>query len=506
MMAIAEHNHSKRLKDLMPSVEQRFAGIEVQGICLDSRQVSPGDLFLACAGHVVDGRSYIKQAIAAGAVAVLVEQDAQWPESRVLNKIPLLVVDDLSARLSDIAGRFYDHPSFSLPVIGVTGTNGKTSCTQLMMQLLNRLNVSCGVMGTLGTGVDGELDQGLNTTPDAVAIQRLLAGWRDMQLPMIAMEVSSHGLEQGRVAAINYQLALFTNLSRDHLDYHGSMQSYAEAKALLFQQPGLKTAVINADDAFAGSLMSVIADDVEVLQYSLRPKKQADVWLQEIRYHPQGVSAQLHSPWGQFALNSPLLGEFNLSNVIAVIACLAKLGYSVPKIIAEVAGIEVIPGRMQRVSCAAEADISVVVDYAHTPDALEKALQAMRQHVSGKLWCVFGCGGDRDHGKRPQMGEVAQRFADHVVVTSDNPRSESASDIINEILGGVDRPTLVEEDRGIAIDSVIANARAGDAVLIAGKGHEEYQLIGKQRLPFSDIKQARLALAKRAAASNGGVA
>jgi UDP-N-acetylmuramoyl-L-alanyl-D-glutamate--2,6-diaminopimelate ligase len=504
MMAIAELNQDKQLMDLIPSVDPRFASIKVTGIQFDSRQVQRGDLFLACAGHNLDGRKFINQAIAAGAVAVLVEKDQLWSDDSIIKKAPLIVVEDLPARLSEIAGQFYDHPSKQMTVVGVTGTNGKTSCTQLMMQLYNRLKQSCGVIGTLGVGLDGHSDQAENTTPHAVTIQQLLAQWHSQQVPVAVMEASSHGLEQGRVAAVQFELALFTNLSRDHLDYHGSMQSYAEAKALLFQQPGLKTAVLNADDKFSSSLQALLAADVKPVSYSVKKSLTAtDFWLENCVYHADGVSAQLHTPNGIFTLNSPLLGEFNLSNAVAVIACLSSLGITVAELVSALASVEVIPGRMQNVATAGHSDIAVVVDYAHTPDALEKALSAMRQHCQGHLWCVFGCGGDRDQGKRPQMGAIAQRFADHVVVTSDNPRSEPASDIINEILGGVDRPSLIEEDRAIAIATVIAKAAPGDAVLIAGKGHEDYQLIGKQRLPFSDLKQARLALAQRAANSSG---
>jgi UDP-N-acetylmuramoyl-L-alanyl-D-glutamate--2,6-diaminopimelate ligase len=498
MTATVKMKQFKQLMDLVPSVDKRFATIEVLGLEFDSRQIKQGDVFLACAGHTQDGRKFINQAISSGAVAVLVEKGQQWSADSVVKGTPVIVVDNLSDRLSELAGNFFERPSQYMTVIGVTGTNGKTSCTQLMMQLFNRLNESCGVIGTLGVGVDGSFDSVENTTPNAVFIQDLLSQWKTRDVGVAVMEASSHGLEQGRVAAIQFELALFTNLSRDHLDYHGSMQSYAEAKALLFQQSGLKKAVLNADDAFADSLQSLISDSVAVLRYSVKSSSAADLWLEDVVFHAKGVNATLHTPWGVFPLSSPLLGQFNLSNVVAAIACLGSLGYPVARLVEEIDSITVIPGRMEHVSSIEQSDISVVVDYAHTPDALEKALLAMRQHTSGQLWCVFGCGGDRDQGKRPQMGSIAQRFADHVVVTSDNPRSESASDIINEILGGVDRPTLIEEDRAVAIDTVITKAQSGDAILIAGKGHEDYQLIGKQRLPFSDIKQARLALAKRA--------
>ncbi len=500
MMAATESNNQKPLGELIEVSDQTLAAIQVSGVELDSRQVSAGDMFLACAGFAVDGRDYIDQAIAAGAVAVLAEQNDQWANYSERNGVPVLVVENLSQKISGIAGQFYDHPSKQLPVLAVTGTNGKTSCTQLLMQLLNAMNKSCAVIGTLGTGADGAMEAGINTTPSAVAIQKLLATWLAQGISTVAMEVSSHGLEQGRVQALQFELALFTNLSRDHLDYHGSMQAYAEAKARLFKQPGLKRAVINIDDSFSGTLLNIIADDVEVIRYSVDAAKDAakriDVWVENISYHPDGVSAQFHSPWGEFELHSPLLGDFNLSNVVAAVSGLGAQGYPVATVIESLKALGTIAGRMEKIS--ATADINVVVDYAHTPDALEKALVAIRQHSDGDVWCVFGCGGDRDQGKRPQMGEMVQRYADHIVVTSDNPRHEQASDIINEILGGIDCPSLVEEDRAIAIEFAISNAKAGDCVLIAGKGHEDYQQVGDLRIPFSDIKQARLALAERA--------
>lgn len=500
MMAATELNNQKPLGELIEVSDQTLAAIQVSGVELDSRQVSAGDVFLACAGFAVDGRDYIDQAIAAGAVAVLAEQNDQWANYSERNGVPVLVVENLSQKISGIAGQFFDHPSKQLPVLAVTGTNGKTSCTQLLMQLLNAMNKSCAVIGTLGTGADGAMEAGINTTPSAVAIQKLLATWLAQGISTVAMEVSSHGLEQGRVQALQFELALFTNLSRDHLDYHGSMQAYAEAKARLFKQPGLKRAVINIDDSFSETLLNIIADDVEVIRYSVDAAKDAakriDVWVENISYHPDGVSAQFHSPWGEFELHSPLLGDFNLSNVVAAVSGLGAQGYPVATVIESLKALGTIAGRMEKIS--ATADINVVVDYAHTPDALEKALVAIRQHSDGDVWCVFGCGGDRDQGKRPQMGEMVQRYADHIVVTSDNPRHEQASDIINEILGGIDCPSLVEEDRAIAIEFAISNAKAGDCVLIAGKGHEDYQQVGDLRIPFSDIKQARLALAERA--------
>lgn len=495
MMAAKALSTIKRLGDLVGIDDQRLADIVISGIQIDSRKVTTGDLFIAIKGHSVDGRQFISQAVSAGAAAVIADADEKWPENTVYKSVPVIVVNKLSAELGEIASSFFDRPSQRLPVIAVTGTNGKTSCTQLMMQILNGLGKSCGVMGTLGIGVDGDFNEATNTTPDAVTIQRYLQQWVEGKTDTAVMEVSSHGIAQGRVDALQFELALFTNLSRDHLDYHGSMQAYAETKAQLFSWPGLKKAVINMDDDFSEQLLASVASDVEVYTFSIKSQSKADIFVDKISYHRKGVSSVLHSPWGVFPFTYPLMGEFNLSNVLAVVTCLGVLGYSLPSVVSTLTGLATIPGRMELVSNA--SDVTVVVDYAHTPDALEQALKAMSLHACGKLWCVFGCGGDRDQGKRSLMGAVAQQYSDYVVVTSDNPRSESASHIIDEIISMVDRPALIEEDRAKAINFAIKQAGVGDSILIAGKGHEDYQQIGENKLPFSDIHQARLGLLAR---------
>lgn len=499
MMTAMQQPMTKPLSDLIDQPikldTQSLAELTVSGVQIDSRQVGVGDLFLAYPGLNVDGRDYIDNAISAGAAAVLVQTDEHWNTNIIRNAVPIITVDNLATKVSMIAGRFYGHPSQAMPVIGVTGTNGKTSCTQLIMQLLVALGQDCGVIGTLGYGVNDQLQDSANTTPDAIKIQAALAQWRDAGVPWVAMEASSHGLEQHRVAGVQFDTAVFTNLSRDHLDYHGSMQAYGASKARLFQYSGLKRAVINFDDPFSVVLEELLANQVEVLRFSVQGNTEADVWLQDIIYHSHGVSATLHSPWGQTVLNCPLWGPFNLANILVALTVVATQGFALEAIVTQIAKVNTVPGRMQQID--SPADINVVVDYAHTPDALAQALQAMRLHTPGRCWCVFGCGGDRDQGKRPLMGEAVQRFADHSIVTSDNPRNEPAHAIIDEILSGIDRPALVEEDRAKAIAFAIAHAEAGDSVLIAGKGHEDYQLIGDQRLPFSDVKQARLALAAR---------
>ena len=497
------------LQKLAAPLAPPIDSLVVSGVQIDSRKVRPGDLFLACSGYQHDGRRYIAEAIAAGAVAVVSE--ALYPEavadipvsSSAL--VPIIKLAELSSLCSEIAGRFYHHPSRQMPVLAVTGTNGKTSCSQLMMQLLVACDKRCAVIGTLGMGVDGQLSDTGNTTPDAVSLQRQLASWQLDGVDVVAMEASSHGLAQGRLAALEIELALLTNLSRDHLDYHGSMQAYANAKALLFQQPGLKYVVLNDDDSFSRDLLDVLDAGTGVVRYSIEQRIPggADVWVDALVYSGTGVSGMLHTPWGDSLFSSPLLGGFNLSNLLAVIACLAVRGQPLATLVAAARNLQTIAGRMEAVVCAA-ADINVVVDYAHTPDALEQALKALRLHnTAGKLWCVFGCGGDRDQGKRPKMGSAVEHHCDHVIVTSDNPRFESAEQIINEILSGVQRPSLVEADRAKAIEFAVMHAASGDSILIAGKGHEQYQQLGDEKIPFDDFKQARLALAKRCNSGGG---
>lgn len=494
MMTAQSQQYTRCLSDLLEGVAASEADLPVAGLQLDSRKINDGDLFLACSGFVVDGRDYIDHAIDSGAVAILVESGEKWQSSSHYRNVPLIVVDDLKEKLSDIAGRFYGQPSNFLPLVGVTGTNGKTSCCHLIMQLVNSLGKSCGLAGTLGNGVDGNIQTDLNTTPDAVSIQQLLAQWREQAVDLVTMEVSSHGLDQKRVAALAFQVAVFTNLTRDHLDYHESMEHYAEAKAALFKQPDLKAAIINLDDAYASFFVKSVPAGVNVLRYSLADNS-ADIWLDEIEFSLRGVSAMVHSPWGSGEFNSALVGRFNLSNLIAVIGALCAMDFPLEDVLTAISTLRAVPGRMEVVS--SDTDIQVLVDYAHTPAALEAALEAMSLHKEGRLWCVFGCGGDRDRGKRAQMAAVAERLADCVVVTSDNPRSESAAAIIEEISEGFSGRFVVEEDRAKAILRVITEARPGDSILIAGKGHEDYQQIGEQRFPFSDVQQARLALAGR---------
>lgn len=501
------------LADLLPDINlQNAAAISVHNLCLDSRQVNAGDVFIALVGIKVDGRDFIARAIESGAAAILVETDKTWQGIDWLGKVPVIAVENLSARVSEIAGRFFADPSQKIPLIGITGTNGKTTCSLLATQFMAGLQQKAGVIGTIGYGLLdsnsiapvsqqlGALTATGLTTPDPVALQRILAELVSAGARSIAMEVSSHSLQQKRVAGLYFSHAVFTNLTQDHLDYHGDLVSYGNAKAQLLFAKGLTTAVINIDDEWAKTLAEKAPAGVKVIRYSTRGL--ADIYAQDIELHPSGLSAQIISPWGNAKIKSPLLGEFNLSNLLAVIACVCDQGYALEQLSPLIEKLEPAPGRMQLITVDQSLqDIQVIVDYAHTPDALENTLNAIHQHKPGRVWTVFGCGGDRDKAKRPQMGKIAERLSDYVIVTNDNPRSEDPAAIAAEIVRGMLHPNgcLVIADRAQAIDFAVQQARAGDIILIAGKGHEDYQIFATQTLPFSDGKHARLSLQRRIA-------
>lgn len=471
----------------------------VRELTLDSRQVRPGDLFLAVPGAKVDGREHIADALARGAAAVAYEEH----DATVLplTEVPLIPVKGLIAQLSEIAGRFYGEPSRQLDLVGVTGTNGKTSVTQLVAQALDLLGKRCGLIGTLGTGFYGELQSGRLTTPDPIAVQSTLNDLKNAGARAVAMEVSSHALEQGRVAALAFDIAVMTNLSRDHLDYHGSMQAYEAAKAKLFAWPSLRCQVVNLDDAFGRRLAadfahrpSVDFNETRLISYSLQDPE-ASLYCREASFSDAGVQALLVTAQGERTLRSQLLGRFNLSNTLAAVATLLALDYTLDEILKVVPQLQGPVGRMQRLGGGDKP--LVVVDYAHTPDALDQVLSALRPHARGKLLCLFGCGGDRDRGKRSLMAQVAERLADQVVVTDDNPRSEDPLVIFDDIRCGFSNAAHVEfvAGRGQAIARLIASSGVDDVVVLAGKGHEDYQEINGQRHAFSDLVEAQNALA-----------
>ncbi|OFS70286.1 UDP-N-acetylmuramoyl-L-alanyl-D-glutamate--2,6-diaminopimelate ligase [Pseudomonas sp. HMSC08G10] len=463
----------------------------IRELTLDSRQVRPGDLFLAVPGAKVDGREHIADALARGAAAVAYEE--QGASVLPITEAPLIPVRGLIGQLSEIAGRFYGEPSRQLDLVGVTGTNGKTSVTQLVAQALDALGQRCGLIGTLGTGFYGELRSGRLTTPDPIAVQATLNDLKHGGAKAVAMEVSSHALEQGRVAALAFDIAVMTNLSRDHLDYHGSMEAYEAAKAKLFAWPDLRCRVVNLDDEF-GCRLAQSHGESRLISYSLLDPA-ATLFCKQARFDDDGVRAVLVTPQGEHALRSRLLGRFNLSNMLAAVATLLALDYPLDEILKVTPQLQGPIGRMQRLG-GGEKPL-VVVDYAHTPDALEKVLEALRPHAHGRLLCLFGCGGDRDRGKRPLMAEVAERLADRVLVTDDNPRTEDPQRIFDDIRPGFAKPADVEfvAGRGDAIAHLIATAAADDVIVLAGKGHEDYQEINGERHDFSDLVEAEKALA-----------
>jgi UDP-N-acetylmuramyl-tripeptide synthetase len=464
------------------------------GITADSRLVKPGSLFLAYPGTHSDGRQYIPQAIAAGAAGVIWDmQDFAWhADWQVKNT----TVAQLKQHVGELAAEYFDHPSKKVSMIGVTGTNGKTSVSQWIAQCLTILGQKTAVLGTIGNGfVDMEstaLTEAANTTPDAILLQSMLADYVAQQAKAVVMEVSSHGLEQGRVNGVAFDIAILTNLSRDHLDYHLTMEAYAAAKQKLFDWDGLTMSILNADDAFGQSLIGKLQQDGKpFMSYGLQ---HGDVAGSDLRLHQRGLTMQVTTPQGQTVLNAPVLGRFNAYNLLAVLATLLALNVRLDDAIAAIAKIKPVTGRMQQFGGGALP--LVVIDYAHTPDALEKVLTTLKEQNPVRLICVFGCGGDRDEGKRPLMGAIASKLADEVIVTSDNPRSEDPLKIIGQIKAGLSEPFAIAEQRDTAINMAINSAHAGDIVLIAGKGHEDYQEIAGVRHSFSDALVAQAALAQ----------
>jgi len=490
----AEHTLARLLQGIKGVTVSRDTA--VSGLALDSRKVQAGDLFLAVAGTQVHGLQHARQAIALGAVAVAwepVDGSTSLAEAAALLPVPVVAVPDLGHSVGVIADRFYGHPSRGMFMIGVTGTDGKTSCCHFIAQALNSDDRRCGVIGTLGYGLYGELSAGTHTTPDALTMQQLLAAMQLKGARCVVSEVSSHAMDQQRVRGVTFDLAVLTNLTRDHLDYHGNVEAYAEAKRKLFHSEGLRYAVINADDQFGSALLDAIPPGVAPIAYRLegvpfRTRFPAQ-WVigHNLQCDANGLRLDVMTPWGSGTLQCGLLGRFNASNLLATLASLCVSGLPFAEAMRRLAATRTVPGRMERFDMG-EGRPLVVVDYAHTPGALEAALQSLRAHCSGKLWCVFGAGGDRDHGKRPLMGAVAERCADQVVLTDDNPRTEDAQQIVEDICSGLKQPGSVhiEHDRAAAIARAVQQADATDIVLIAGKGHETVQLLGTRSVPFSD--------------------
>lgn len=473
-----------------------LSALGVTHMTSDSRQVTESSVFVAYVGEHNDGRNYIAQAIANGAKAVIYEaHDFAWNNAW---QVAHFAVSQLRQQVSQIASEFYGHPSQSLWMIGVTGTNGKTSCTQWIAHAMNALGKKSAVIGTIGNGFVGQLSATNNTTPDPILLQQMLADYVTKGAQVVAMEVSSHGLAQGRVSAVAFDVAVFTNLTHDHLDYHGSMEVYAEAKRSLFEMACVKHAILNMDDAYGQQWADTLAvQGKSVITYGLTQEnalKQAHVQATNLKLSQAGIAMQVQTMFGQANLQSGLYGKFNASNLLAVLASLLVSEVTLEQAVAVIQPLQSVAGRMQ--SFGGGKYPVVIVDYAHTPDALEKVLLTLREQTHGALICVFGCGGNRDAAKRAPMGKIANDIADYVVVTTDNPRDEAPEAIAAQILQGIERDCLLELDRTKAIIAAISRATPADIVLVAGKGHEEYQEIAGVKTPFSDVTVVAQALAQ----------
>ena len=474
--------------------------VNIAHMTADSRRVQTGSLFVAYKGDANDGRAYIAQAIASGASAVMWEQEgftwnADW-------KVPNQPIRGLRQAVGDVASEFYGKPSDQLWMVGVTGTNGKTTCSHWLAQAFNALGRQSAVVGTLGNGLLNDLSKTSNTTPDSIVLHGLLADYLAQKVNVVAMEVSSHGLDQGRVNGVAFDIAVFTNLTRDHLDYHGDMQAYGDAKAKLFAWNGLKTAVLNRDDAFGADLAAKLAaQGKSVMTYGLNKDflGKNDIAVNSMQLNDAGMRLDVTTPKGAATVCANVIGQFNAYNLIAVLATLLVSDIALVDAVKAISTIKPVAGRMQQ--CGGGNQPLIVVDYAHTPDALEQVLKSLSAQLApnSQLICVFGCGGDRDKGKRPLMGKVSSSLASRVIVTSDNPRGESATSIIQAVMAGANQRMESIENRADAIKQAIKTAKKGDVVLIAGKGHENYQEIAGVKYPFNDMQVAQEALREMAA-------
>lgn len=480
------HELLQGLVDPLPETDCR-----VTGISLDSRETASGDAFLALRGHREDGSQYMDEAVANGAAVILLEQGLQTCGESL--PVPVIPIAQLREHAGVIAARFYGEPSRKLEVIGITGTNGKTSvCHYISQALSDEHPGKVGCIGTLGNGLYPDLEGGPNTTPDPVSLQKLLAGFAAAAAENAVMEVSSHALEQGRVNGVNFDIAVFTNLTHEHLDYHVDMEAYAAAKRRLFHSPGLMYAVINSSNEYGRSLMEELQGSVAVTDYGLAEADYTPAVNAVLRYQDiSGLQLQVRSPWGDGRLRSPLIGMFNAQNLLATLAVLCLLDMPFGDALRRLSQVRPVPGRME--VFGGGEDAAVVVDYAHTPDALQQVLLTLKEMCRGRLVCVFGCGGDRDAAKRPLMGRVAEEHADRVIITSDNPRGETPQKIMDDIAAGIkgNVEVIMDEDRTRAISTAVRGAQPEDVILIAGKGHEAYQEIGGQRFPFSDRQLVR---------------
>lgn len=505
--------------------------VEVKGLATNSHACQPGDLFIGMPGTRVDGGEFWQGAIASGAIAALVSPQVAFKRAGGAGEAggaggehPCVIsATNMVQACADVAAAFYGYPAQKLKLVGVTGTNGKTTTTHLIEFFLTKANLPTALMGTLYTRFPGFELTAAHTTPFAPQLQQQLAAALQAGCEMVAMEVSSHALAQGRVLNCPFYVSVFTNLTQDHLDFHQDMSDYFAAKALLFSPEYLQgRAVINADDLYGQKLIARLNSD-QVWRYSVLNGNTADLWMSDLSYESTGVSGMLHTPKGKVAFRSPIVGQYNLANLLAAVGAALHLGVDLQLIASVLPQFNGVPGRMERVQIDSQQDISVIVDYAHTPDSLSNLLRAARPFIPGKMICVFGCGGDRDRTKRPLMGKIASELADVAVVTSDNPRTEDPQKILQDILAGIPsslvQSTTYEQDhstssttneksnhspevmvicdRATAIHTAIMTARSGDGILIAGKGHEDYQILGTEKIHFDDREHARSALMQR---------
>lgn len=508
------------LKGSLPKEQVNALALEaitVNGLSIDSRTISSGEAFVAYPGQTVDGRKFIQNAIDAGASVIIAEAEAltefldnynvllndnQQEIGYEVSSIKIVPVPNLAANVSRIAGNYFGSPTKNMSLVGVTGTNGKTSICYLLAQALDMVQKPTLLLSTLGNGSINDLQQSTNTTSDPVTIQAKAAEYLANNFHHLCMEVSSHGLDQHRVSGLNYKVAVFTNLSHDHLEYHGDMESYFQAKRKLFVRKELEYAVINADDLYGQRLLADPEIKAEKIAYSRNSNNVNDVtqhWVtsDNEQFTLNGINADLKTPWGTGRISSNLLGDFNLSNLLAVAGVLGVLLGDAHKWLVALNATKPVLGRMQQFS--KETLATLVVDYAHTPDALEKALNTMRHHCQGDLWCLFGCGGDRDPSKRSVMGRVAENHADKLVITDDNPRTEDPISIVNMIRQGMQEQTIPYiASREKAIEFAIDAANKEDMILVAGKGHEDYQEIGQEKLPYSDLATVQKLMEARA--------
>ena len=483
------------LKDLLYGIKDA-PPIKYNNICDDSRYVNKGTVFFAVKGLSSDGCDFIESAINSGACAVIYEPP--YDLSNIETSIPIIAVDDLKLEIANIVSRHYESSINEMSIIGVTGTNGKTTVSWLIHQGFKKIGYKSGYIGTLGYGLEN-LNLNELTTPSCMKLHKILSEFQNSGVEYVVMEISSHAIDQKRIEGINFNTVIFTNLSRDHIDYHGNMENYGETKAKLFLERQSKIKIININDSFGRSLIERV--DEEVISTSIEPINiDKDKFISVTKYETNGsgFDIDLKSSWGTFKTHVPLLGTFNIENVIQTIALFLSHGFSMSKIQTIIEGMKAPSGRMESVDMDNNHLLpKVLVDFSHTPDALKLSLQSIRDHYDGKIWCVFGCGGDRDRGKRKMMGNIAERYADYVIVTSDNPRNENPEKIISDILEGISSKVETIVSREEAINFAIMKANKNEIILIAGKGHESYQKIGEETLEFSDHKISKKSLIRR---------